>query len=429
MWIAGYRPLLLCGEIPTEKIELKVAESRVLTLEGGGSLRVSRHGIVDLQHIQDEKWRLTGLRKGFVIVRWQNADNETLLRQLHIKVEQLKIGGKKSGELRPHACDVKGLSCDWKKRLVTGELDSFFLWARTKKDEDSYDSWLFTYSLSSQGRKEFRDWLVHRFGSVELEFVGEVLQVGVFCKDFKSGTPSIQDSWLQELIHRDAVAFYCSNLEEQPYKIHARLIQITESKARALGLVSSFSKQGAMRIPLQSEIFADIVSKDNEQEIHSIAEPEIVLQSGSETELESGGEFKVAYEDQNSKSGVKEGWKKFGYQLSLQIDRDSDTSVFLRFAMQLRSRGLGIDVLGVNGMKSFLRMPMREPCIVGISRLDEKLEVDSSSFSMRFLPILGPLFRLYQSDFARSYIVLWIYVDTFFSWREEKKMDWEKKSN
>ena len=137
------------------------------------------------------------------------------------------------------------------------------------------------------------------------------------------------------------------------------------------------------------------------------------LIEGSETIIESGGEFPVLTTKSDNGQIQEASWKQYGLALKVKAMSESNESITVQIDFSVRTPGGGSNQnnLQLNRLVSVVRARLGTPVVVG------GVEIETAGAKEQFipllskLPIIGPLFKLVSKEHANSKLFLWILLD------------------
>ena len=112
----------------SKKIELGVGESTFVEVKDHYSLKLSRRGIVDISYEQSGRWKVTGLKPGFVLLKIFNYEDK-LDSQFNLWVKDMR---RKKNDFPSWVCEQKEVECSDYNQTILGKISDPILFYKAK---------------------------------------------------------------------------------------------------------------------------------------------------------------------------------------------------------------------------------------------------------------------------------------------------------
>jgi hypothetical protein len=428
-----------------ERVRLQQGSTVTLAFDFATGVKVSRKGVINLYHLGQGSWQITGLRKGLVVIENQRRAGESpgaLGKRYLVEVidtegrgrNDLEEGGLSSESLLPQwICQRPGVRCDQGKRLVEGVAQNREFWLKS-----------FEFCLNLTGC----DFKMKLSPALKLDWqrqLSDLLGQGVEIKNLDpSGLLVLGDcsqtsvkKW-EELteaktgVKTQAGVLVVGCLEDHYrglFQVSIDVISVKESSTNQQGIDSreqlvlrggaSLAQGGAPGVTLgvDGAIFSRLVHLMATDKARVMAQPVIRLMSSTPTRLLSGGEFayrtqrgaaKDSGKDLDPSEGATE-WKAMGLDLGLEVFPLSQNKVSLKYETSLKSK-IDQGSVHVQALKGRVELPLGQKVLIGRIDMDQQIDGDEGSL-LSEIPIIGQLFHSSHKEVGNSVIFLWATIE------------------
>lgn len=333
------------AEEATTALQLNPGEIRDIAFPASVEVRVSRRGVVDVFHVNDEHWQLTGLRGGLALVEaFDPASGSPVLPRLVVTVKSAAGGSANVSALPRWLCHEPGIRCDGSSGDIAG----------------TSTSW---------------EWFVKA----------------------------------QDYCSKRSTCFFRAQWGGRPYRLSAYLYLVEDSTARRLGFSGRIEGAlDALPVTVRGRAISSLQALESDRGARAIGRPVVRMLPDHEVSIVSGGEFQVAEADPDS-DRLRSAWKQHGLALKVRAVPLADGKARLSLTGSLRSKQHGdARALSLSSIDSVLDVKLGEPILAAALDLASSENQSDRTPVLADLPILGPLFRLTGRDAASSRLLVWL---------------------
>lgn len=401
-----------CSDTPLTKLTMHPGDVKKLNFDEKNSLHLSKKNIVSITHVKKGAWEIVALKKGVLHIFEKTAFGQNVRRVLIIvkakKKQQESKGLLWSRIYRDFVCNIVGVHCDRNTYRIWGKTDSFKWFYQAKKLCQKYKPCIFDVSLSEEGIKELHKNLDQRLGSwfrIVVKDNGQSIAICDCPIKSESKIAKFADHLSAGAVSRGELSILCSKLfRKRSYTLRAKAFLLKDNEAQKIGLdftngVSSNFKE----YPILNAFL-----EQNRSRI--IGESLLRLFPGTEGEVHSGSE--IQYFAMNRK--VKSSWKKMGFSLKATAYPSlKDEGILLTFKLKLSYPTTSQNpqkVLQISSMQSKVILIKGIPKIVGQLKMITKANTKITIPYLNGIPIIGPLFNLFQDGqaYTKLFLCMWI---------------------
>jgi hypothetical protein len=330
-----------------ERVVMRVGEAREIALSSEADLVVSRRGVVDLQHMSGGRWRLTGMRRGFVSVRTQRDEMPSAARffvEVLDKEADAPVGSGGKLVWPAWLCGANSLVCDSDKGVIDGEAPSL--------------AWL------DQAREYCRThacWVKAEMG---------------------------ESAWRRV---------------NAQYRVRAKAFLLDEGDVEKLGINHDWSVETDWKGTLTRQILSRLEALLRKNQRKIVGEPTLRLRAGVPVKAMAGGEIAV-----QRRPGGAEEWKAFGLDVTLTVEPRGEGNVLLRYELALHHRMDGGDgkVMSRHGLSGEAVIGMGAPTILGNVDYTVTAESREGIPVLSSIPLIGVFFRMSGDESVRNQLYL-----------------------
>lgn len=407
------------------KVRINVGQSFIAEFIEGADIVVSKKGIVDIQYIGQGKWKITGMKAGFIIVEAQDLEVD-YKKRIFVEVINPKSLSKK--ELYQHylhsnireICKNPTIECA--DNVISGYTESFMIWIKARKFcAKSFDC-IFLLKLSEKAQQQLLNMLKASLGDM---FEPKISQFGnpivmASCDKQENITylTQIADNLTSGFISFANIPIMCSyTANPEMLILKSKIILMQFENSYDLGLSTNFNSplEISSDITKQNLIFK-LHSAHNNKNIKVIGEPSILLTVGKEGYVHSGSEIQVMYHTDKGDTSKYEGWKKSGIELKAKIENIIYDKYILNYELSIKHKNNSSFIdnqssFNVSSISSVVNLKLNQPIIVGGADILSEDDSFSSNLSFKDIPIIGPLFKLNSKYRLKS--KLYVYLNLF----------------
>lgn len=414
MHLMAQEPGDLNSDSDLTHLQLTVGQSSYLAGTQSDDLLASRKGIIDLYFTRDKKWRITGLRPGFLSIR--SANKQWMITV--IKAENNKASNRQ--KIPEWICKLPGVSCHHQAKILSGNFHDRYTYLQAQDWCRSHLACLFTASLSlKEQRLLISDLMKHVPQKTSISMTAN--QLPVIEMECSSGSDApLKDSTFKEssllssLIQRKLIQIKCRQQKPQMiWAIKSKIFLTSHQQIVERGF--QFSTQPGIELTKTLNLTGKILSKLNDlatkNQAKIIAEPLILVQEGVKSKVTSGGEFssQIPWSSADKRSRIY--WKEYGISLEAQVLRSDKNYVALEYQMTLKQPSQGNQGhLNSQFLKSQMTLPHNTPVLAGQVKLNHHRDGKEHSPALSDIPLIGPLFRKSADQKDDSTLFVWFEV-------------------
>lgn len=386
-------------------LTLTQGQAKSLRLPQEGQIHLSRKGTIDILWLEPGKWRLTGLKKGTVLLRVTQASGQEI-RRVMITVKAPKkaqyLSSSPFQKLLAFTCKTPGIRCRRSDGLISGHTESWSFYLKTQALCKKAPPCRFEASLGLAGKqallKDLKTY-IHHDTRLSISSNGKLM----------AHLPCTQKDRPKYLAHierltetsekKSGIGITCNNDNLKTVTLKTKVFYLKEDDLRQLGL----DIRHAGPTPL-SKISAFIES--HEERI--ISSPEIELVIGKEFAIKAGGEVHYPSRSDNT----DDLWKAFGVMLSGSTTSVGSKAIEISYTLQLKlPGGQGRSTFQGSNLTSHSRLSLGHPKIVGEVEAEFLVKNKKGIAIIEHLPIIGPLFTWHESKKSKSRMYLWLSIE------------------
>ena len=384
------------------EIYLEAAYAKEVSLPENGKMHLSRKGIIDMLWMSPGKWRVTGLKKGYVLLRVLDPNGlETHRVMIHVRAKEKKKlpSSSQLEKAFAYSCKEPGILCRRKEGLMEGNTSSILFYLRSYELCHKAPQCRFKVRLDDNGKRAFTSDLkrfVHKDSVLNISLSHKLI-IEAPCKDGKK--EPIKKAVLELLTHKSTLSllgFRCQKKEIlKTVTLKTKIFYLKEEDIKQLGINT---KALLSQKSLQESILAFLT--DNKERI--LSSPTIHLEVGTPFTLEVGGE--AHYPARHSEGADQ--WKPYGIHFSGVTTSNDKESLFLTYQLKLSipHRASGFQGGKMSGKS---RLKLAKPQILGEFEADFLFEENEATIA-KALPIIGPFFSHEKVVKSRSRMYLWV---------------------
>jgi hypothetical protein len=407
--------LFSSGKESLESLILEVGDIHEIQMKNPYQVNLSKKGVVLLNSISNEKWRIVAHRRGFVVLSYRNSETEEFY-QILIEVHDKKSEEKQ--ELPNPFCQNDGIYCTENPMRISGESSSWEIFYQLKSWCQNKKGCVFSLRLEEKNRLVLQTKLENYLSflnSVSISSSG-VISALVDCHE-SGKLPTVQISKSKELL-KDLglqVPLHLNCLHEvsqKRYQIFGQVILVSKNFAHELG--GSPLLEGDLidkNFSLSEGLLKHLKARENESEFEIIGRPVLDLLEGIEGITKTGGEISLVKENSLwEKSPQFLEWKSYGLSLKTIVHSNFKGSGRTRFHlnMSVPSEGGAHVSLETIEMQGEVILSPDEPKLVGTTDYERKKNSKGYNKFLSKIPLIGPFFQLHRQEkvFSRVYLYL-----------------------
>ena len=325
-----------------------------------------------------------------------------------------------STDLPSWLCGEKGIKCQSRGGLITGQVESVDLFRRAHSicrqrsdcrvnvtlDATSMTSWEHqTSELLGQG------FSVKGLGNSLLSVTG-------YC-----GEPSRRHTYESAIdlateggVSEGVIVFRCAeDLNENAYQLQMRMYSVKETDASALGIDTKVRADFVVPTePLHVALLAKLEALAKERKVESVAEPLMRIVGNQTIEFATGSEFQVLT-PQFSESRILSApstttWKHLGLHVKAKVTELKPGKLRVSYDLSYRDRANREGDVSVSNVQSDLICELGVPVMASVLELRGSGGDRISVPLLERLPIIGPLFGHRTRESLNTRLLLWFVV-------------------
>jgi hypothetical protein len=399
-----------------ETLQLEVGQTLVRHFSGAKTLQISRKGLLDLVFLEEQKWQITALKPGFLILTVLQA-HETVSARLHIEILTKPKVKTETQTQWFSLCERAQLHCEAQTGVISGSTDSFLhhwnLQAICREEKIC----LYGGHLSKKGLEA---WQVFVARELHSPFAYEITPSGAlqFSFDCLSSEEWQQKKSMVEIWVQQQFPFLppplvlCRSWQSHLYyRMTFKALLMEKAIAKELGFENKIQGRVFPTVPSFETRFHDFL---HDRKVQIIAEPMIRLNAGITAHAQSGGEFPIlARKTQGEGQEIVEPtWKEHGIKLEVTALPVSKDHAILRYDFSLKNpTSEGVNHMQIQRLTSELDVKIGVPFIVGQIDFASDGSRNQSISLLRSIPIMGPFFKMEFFDKAQTNLYLWLRLD------------------
>ena len=145
--------------------------------------------------------------------------------------------------------------------------------------------------------------------------------------------------------------------------------------------------------------------------MNTIASPVISVLTGTQATAHTGGEFPVQISSDQAPGTIKEGWKEYGFRLTVTPERASEGLIELTYEMTLKTVTSSGNTPKLSSNELSGTILLTKGVMIQAGKVDLSGNGKDSSGPADGVPILGPLFSESKKDRANKKLTLWLEYD------------------
>ncbi len=399
-----------------ESVQLEVGQTLSRHFPGAKTLQLSRKGLLDLVFLGEQKWQLTALKPGFLILTVLQSQ-EAVSARLHIEI---LAKPKSKAEVQTQwlsLCEGAHLHCEAQTGLISGRTDSFLhhwnLQALCREEKTC----LYGGHLSEKGLQMWKTFLateLHSPFSYEIMPSGS-LQFAFDCisqQEWQQKKSMVQLWMEQQFPFLPPPLVLCRTWQSHVYyRLTFKALLMEKAAAKELGFDNKIQAQLFPLTPTYETRFHNLV---HDRKVQIVAEPMIRLNGGIMARAQSGGEFPVLVRKTRGEGQdiIEPTWKEHGIKLEVIALPVSKDRAILRYDFSLKNpTSEGDRHMQIQRLTSELDIKIGVPFIVGQIDFASDGSRNQSLSLLRSIPIMGPFFKLDFFDKAQTNLYLWVRLD------------------
>ncbi len=173
--------------------------------------------------------------------------------------------------------------------------------------------------------------------------------------------------------------------------------------------------------PLKAGLTMRIQPESSRFQRTLIADPEVLTRPCEPVDLSMGGED--IYQLSESRGDATTSWKEHGLRLHLEVIPKDRETLKIPFSVILRTPSRGHGAYGLSEVQSTITTRLSQRILAATINLKSKTSSERSSWVLRDIPIIGPLFRGFDQGNAASKLLISILarpLDNFTELKDEK---------
>ncbi len=396
-------------------IQLRVGQWQDIEIPSQLNISLSRKSIVDLSFLGSNKWRLTGLRSGFVVLSYLNGD--TLEKsQIFITVKrESKSQNKKKTVFPSWLCHYKDAHCNASPPYFEGKWDDItgFMVAKTTCQQVSGCS--FKTLLAKDAIEKQQSKIQQMLGD---SYQVEVKEQGALLIMYPCDGHKKRDQHHKSYIHTllegsplvDSLYTGCvGEFIKKQYELFSKVTLVETSGGQEEGFKSSLGfTLKDFSLVSDSSFIADFSNRAKNKKMTILGEPYMILQSGETGRLKSGGELPFLRSSPIRRRNEQEYWKEYGVDLTVSIKTLSKKEAFLEYDLKLKnpSNSSSKRSFNTNSLSGSLQIVEKKEVVVGRIRYQTNQMRHHLSPLFNQIPIVGPLFKILfqETGFVHIYL-------------------------
>ena len=407
------------GDDNVKRINLLVGESKKFTLSSPDEISLSKKGIILCTHLNGNKWRITALRTGFVIMSWY-LNNST--KQIMVSVNKYKDKYEliKAPKM---LCAHKGIVCDPKKLKIFGTINSTYLLKQAVKICNKSTKFYCDLEISTSVIKDIKTKLTYLLGhNYELHalkngMIHIMIPCGASEKDNISRRKIIE-LFAETILPKSNYIISCKHLLNPKYfQLKAKVILTSIGIANKLGLNTTAKNiLTAGREPLLN-LRSKFQSLEQKNKVKILGQPIVTAQEGLKSYAHSGGEILYLENSEQENMNNSSKWKSYGIEFTTTAFSKSKSNVVVHYVLDFKIPvHNGTNRFHSNNIKGSVDLVLKEPAIVaGIEYLSQSTSKSSIPIIDK-LPIVSILSKLFTKSHKKQMLYLWLE-----AWKIEKK--------
>lgn len=384
-------------------LEIRVGQAVTIDMVPDTQIHVSRRGIIDLLWRHNGSWRLTGLKRGSVLIRATKSNGEEVQRiMVTISSIQKKKFQSSSNfkKLMVLACTSDGIRCNKDNGIINGTTDSWPIYIKTQSLCRKNPPCQFRLHLRKSGiellKKDLNTYL-QKGSSVSATSSGRII-VTAQCN--QKNRDQLVNS-IEELtgMNRQDIGLTCRQHEKENLKIITKIFYLKKSDINQLG-IDAKNILSAYNNPISK--LSAFINRNNERILSS---PEIDIIPGKNFTITAGGE--VLYT--GSSNQKDDHWKHFGIKLTGNTEMKDADHFYLHFKLTLKlPSSQNRSTFQGSSLESDAILQINQPKILGEVEANFRMSRKQGVAILEDFPIIGPLFSWKEEKNSETRLYLWM---------------------
>ena len=406
--------LLPYNTLEPKQITLFVGQPKTIELNTLEDINLSRRGLINLSFLGNKKWRLTGLKPGFVILSYMTLTSE-YEKQLFITIK--KESSKKEQIFPDWLCLHDGVLCLHEEHTLKGKVNDPQLFYAAKKICQKLNTCLFKLNLTTQGINALTSKIESSFPPFYQLRVNQrgLIQINITCRsDVTENNKRLKLlKQASKQMHLDEhVIIICNNLSQpKVFKLRVKVFLMETAAAKKIGFDSLLSYQLSAKHPLQNVNFSSQFTPNiSQHRLEIIGEPILMMMDGTPAHIQSGGELPFIQSKQSKSQHFKtlHAWKKYGLDLKLTLYERPSDKAWLDYQLTLKtpSKNTAKQRLHSQRLQSMIELIKDKATIAGAVHYLSRINKETSLPFLNKLPIIAPLSRMFLTEKTKMSLFL-----------------------
>lgn len=399
-----------------ESLQLEVGQTLSRHFTGAKTLQLSRKGLLDLVFLGEQKWQLTALKPGFVILTVLQSQ-ETVGARLHIEIVPKPKSKTETQTQWLSLCEGARLTCGGETGVISGSTDSFLHHWNLQAICREEKTCLYGGHLSEKGLQGWKTYVAQELQapfSYEISPSGS-LQFTFDClsqQEWQQKKSMVQHLLEQQFPFLPPPLVLCRSWDSHLYyRLTFKALLMEKATAKELGFENKIKARVFPLTATYETRFHDFI---HDRKVQVLAEPMIRLNAGITARAQSGGEFPILVRKTQSEGQdiVEPTWKEHGIKLEVTALPFSQNRAILRYDFSLKNpTSEGANHMQTQRLTSELDVKIGVPFIAGQIDFASDGTRNQSVSLLRSIPIIGPFFKMDFFDKAQTHLYLWLRLD------------------
>lgn len=397
-------------------LHLSKGDIRTITLREHRKLRLSRRGIIHIEHMSGDQWRVVALQNGVLAIKGviggrkrekSIIDEESEKVLLTIKVTPQPTISTRFSSNQTHTqymmtslplCHQQKLMCDQNLGSISGIVESIEDYLNVMSIARQ-QQWRATIHLSESAMKAIIQDLNHSFtAGYKATTINKRLIINGPCSKERPDADREYVDFISGGLLSENLAFYhCNSSHLLTYQMKAKFILTENSLLHQLGVNMAANGSGNRLISAQwAQIIETLDLQHHDQRLRVVGEPELTLTPFEPSTVESGGELLLSAmhpDDQDKKLNI---WKKYGLKFTAMAEPGaSNDQLLLDFSLALSHPGSASATTGMSlsHLQNKQMLQLNVPQILGVIDVNSNANASIWHSWLSEVPLIGPLFK------------------------------------
>ncbi len=406
-WGAGQQKMAFAQEIKTPPtVFLEPGASKIITIKETGTIKVSRRGIIHMEPAGENSWLVTAISSGLVAIKILDQGKTHLV--LLIKVEKNREAKLRTLPRQYSRERLPEITSAPREIKTITELLQLFTQCQKYTSRCGLQ-----VTLSQSLRLTWREYLSRTIPKdFTIKHFGDSTFITAYCPPYTEKQLFAEiELILPGAIKSSFITVACHARARFNYWAKGKFILHEKSHQEKQGINFFGQSEKSEILSENATIAAHVLDyRQTLSKAEAVTEPAIIVSSGNEAFLESGGELLLSAIDPQQNDKKLNVWKNYGVSMTLKVLEVSEEKLELSYKIQIKNPDFSSGNQNLTGseVKNSIFVKLGQPIYLGELNFSTHHQLNTRQSLLAGIPIIGPIFKMDSDNSLNMNLSAWL---------------------